>query len=243
MPLASSGKRNPRLAVFDLNRALIDSRPAWRYAIEESVISVTGKRVSAGPLVEEYHQRPWRHALGILVRDPEEANRCEALCVEMHGRSAMKRLLVFEGIGMALDALRAERIDMAGVTRLAHRTAMKQVQSTGLDRFLAYVAAPHGGEAFGFEDLFRACCDVLESGASPGCGGRPGRSGSGNGPGRRGGRLLSPLGTGGRAPRHPHRGAGGHVGSVPACLGQPPLNGPCGGVQAAVFTMRWHPGQ
>lgn len=164
MPLASSGKRNPRLAVFDLDRALIDSRPAWRYAIEESVISVTGKRVSAGPLVEEYHQRPWRHALGILVRDPEEADRCEALCVEMHGRSAMKRLLVFEGIGMALDALRAERIDMAGVTRLAHRTAMKQVQSTGLDRFLAYVAAPHSGEAFGFEDLFRACCDVLESG-------------------------------------------------------------------------------
>lgn len=164
MPLASSGKRNPRLAVFDLDRALIDSRPAWRYAIEESVISVTGKRVSAGPLVDEYHQRPWRHALGILVRDPEEAGRCEALCVELHGRSAMKRLLVFEGIGMALDALRAERIDMAGVTRLDHRTAMKQVQSTGLDRFLAYVAAPHAGEAIDFGGLFRACCDALERG-------------------------------------------------------------------------------
>lgn len=164
MPLASSGRRNPRLAVFDLDRVLIDSRPAWRYAIEESVISVTGKRVSAAPLVEEYHQRPWRHALAVLVDNAADAGRCEALCVEMHGRSAMKRLLVFEGIGMALDALRAERIDMAGVTRLDLRTAMKQVQSTGLDRFLAYVAAPRAGQAFNFEDLFRACCNVLESG-------------------------------------------------------------------------------
>ncbi len=50
MPLVGSGKPHPRAIVFDLDRALIDPRPAWRYAVEEAVVSVTGRPVQAAAL-------------------------------------------------------------------------------------------------------------------------------------------------------------------------------------------------
>lgn len=165
MPYAGSGKPRPRAVVFDFDRALIDPRPAWRYTIEEAVVSVTGQRVHAGPLVEEYHTRPFRHALRILVPTAADWVRCEELCREMFHRSAMKRLLVHEGAGMALDAMRGERIDIAGISRLPHAIAMKQAQSTGLDRFLAILAATPEGEDWDPAARFAECLRFLECAA------------------------------------------------------------------------------
>lgn len=162
MPLAGSGKPRPRAIVFDLDRALIDPRPAWRYAVEEAVVSVTGRPVQAAALVEEYHTRPFRHALQVLLSDPALAIRCGQLCEEMYGRSAMKRLLVHEGAGMAMDALRGELIDLAAISRLPHAIAIKQAQSTGLDRFLAILAATPEGEPWNPSSRLAACLRFLE---------------------------------------------------------------------------------
>ena len=163
MPLAGSGKPRPRLVVFDFDRALIDPRVAWRYCVEESVMMVTGERPRIEPLVEEYHLRPWRQALSIVVGDGAAVSRCEELCEQMFLRSAMKRLLVHEGIGMALDALRAERIDMAGISRLPNSLAVKQSQSTGMDRFLAIVSGTGEGERWSPGERFAECLRLLES--------------------------------------------------------------------------------
>lgn len=164
MPLAGSGKPRPRAIVFDLDRALIDPRPAWRYTVEEAVVSVTGRPVQAAPLVEEYHTRPFRHALQVLLSEPAEAGRCEELCEEMYRRSAMKRLLVHEGAGMAMDALRGELIDLAAISRLPHAIAIKQAQSTGLDRFLAILAATPEGEPWDPASRLTASLRFLECG-------------------------------------------------------------------------------
>lgn len=163
MPLAGSGKPRPRLVVFDFDRAVIDPRTAWRYCLEESVMMVTGERPRVEPLVEEYHLRPWRQALSILVGDGSAVGRCEELCQQMFTRSAMKRLLVHEGIGMALDALRAERIDMAGISRLPNNLALKQSQSTGMDRFLAIVSGTAEGSRWSPGERFAECLRLLES--------------------------------------------------------------------------------
>ena len=166
MPLAGSGKPRPRLVVFDFDRAIIDPRAAWRYCVEESVMLLTGQRPRLDDLVEEYHLRPWRHALSVVMADASTLARCEELCEQMYGRSAMKRLLVHDGIGMALDALRAERIDMAGISRLPHAQAVKQSQSTGMDRFLAVVAGTRQGEPWAPEQRFAECLVLLESDAT-----------------------------------------------------------------------------
>ena len=141
MGLAGGQRPHPRAVIFDLDRCLIDSRNAWRYCIEESIAAATGRRLDAAALVAEYHTRPWLDALSVLTGERAEAHRCEELCATMFERSAMKKLLVFEGIGMALDALRGERMELGAISRLPHALAVKQVQSTGLDRFVAVVAA------------------------------------------------------------------------------------------------------
>jgi phosphoglycolate phosphatase-like HAD superfamily hydrolase len=162
MPLVGSGKPHPRAIVFDLDRALIDPRPAWRYAVEEAVVSVTGRPVQAAALVGEYHLRPFRHVLRVLLPDIAHADRCERLCEEMYRRSAMKRLLVHDGTGMALDALRGELIDLAAISRLPHAVAIKQAQSTGIDRFLAILAATPEGEPWDPSSRFAACLRFLD---------------------------------------------------------------------------------
>jgi len=145
MPLVGSGRPHPRLVIFDLDRAIIDARPAFAYAVEEAVAAVTGRRISARDLADAYHTRPWRDALRILLDDPRERDAAEDLCLQYAARSALKRLLVFEGVGMALDALRAEQIDMAAITRHPYQLARKQIESTGLDRFFALVVPPPAG--------------------------------------------------------------------------------------------------
>jgi beta-phosphoglucomutase-like phosphatase (HAD superfamily) len=145
MPLVGSGRPRPRLVIFDLDRSLIDARPAFCYAVEEAVAAVTGRRVSARELADAYHTRPWRDALQVLLDDPRQRDAAEDLCLQYAQRSALKRLLVFEGVGMSLDELRAEQIDMAAITRHPYRLARKQVESTGLDRFFSLVVPPPAG--------------------------------------------------------------------------------------------------
>ncbi|OAI44573.1 hypothetical protein AYO38_00320 [bacterium SCGC AG-212-C10] len=139
-------RKKLRAVVFDLDEALLDSRRAWQYTIEEALVSVTGRRIEAGPLVDEYRRRPWRDALAVLLASSEERERAEQLCGRMYERSGMKKLLVHEGLGMALDELRAGRLEMGAITRRPHAIAMRQIESTGLDRFLTVLAPTPGGE-------------------------------------------------------------------------------------------------
>jgi beta-phosphoglucomutase-like phosphatase (HAD superfamily) len=161
-----AGEPGIRAVVFDLDEALLDTRRAWQYAIEESIAMVCERRISAEPLVAEYRRRPFAHALAILVEAPAERARCGDLCAAMFERSGMKRLLVHEGIGMALDAVRAGRIEMGAISRSPHGRALKQVQSTGLDRFLAVLSATADGEAWDPAQRYSHCLRFLERDAA-----------------------------------------------------------------------------
>ena len=163
MGLAGGLRPHPRAIIFDLDRCLIDSRRAWRYCIEESLAVTTSRRVSALDLVDEYHVRPWRDALGILAESGDVLVRCQDLCESMYERSAMKQLLVHEGVGMALDAIRGERIEIGAVSRHPHARALKQVQSTGLDRFVAVLSATPAGERWDPLERATTCLRFLES--------------------------------------------------------------------------------
>ncbi len=151
-----------RAVIFDLDDTLLVRDRAWQYAVEEAVISVTGRRVQAAPLAFEYRNRPWRHALDVVLQPGEDRARCETLCAEMYRRSAMKRLLIHDGLGMALDKLRGERVEMGAVSREPHAIALKQVQSTGLDRFLAVLAATPAGDPWDATTRIGACLAFLE---------------------------------------------------------------------------------
>jgi len=163
--LAGGFRPHPRAIILDLDRCLIDSRNAWRYCIEEAIAAAEGRRIDAASLVDEYHIRPWRDALGILADSPEEERRLAGLCETMFERSAMKKLLVHEGIGMALHALRGERIEIGAISRLPHGVAVKQIQSTGLDRFVAVLSATLPGESWVPAERFDVCLAFLATGA------------------------------------------------------------------------------
>jgi len=135
-----------RSVIFDLDETLIDSRTAWRYTLEETLMSVANRRIDARPLVDEYHRRPWRDSLSILLDNPEEQQRAQELCERIAGRSAMKRLLVFDGTGMALDEIRGAHIEIGAISRSPHAVALKQAQATGLDRFLTVLSATPEGD-------------------------------------------------------------------------------------------------
>lgn len=151
-----------RAVIFDLDRVLLDSRPAWRYTVEEAVAMATGRRIDAAPLIDAYIGRPWAHALAILVDSVEQRHRCEELCAQITERSGMKRLLVHEGIGMGLDALRAGRIEMGAISRTPHAIALKQAQSTGLDRFLSVLSATPADEPWRPAERIAHCLRFLE---------------------------------------------------------------------------------
>jgi phosphoglycolate phosphatase-like HAD superfamily hydrolase len=134
------GQPLPRAVLFDLDEVLLDTRRAWQYTVEEAVLSVSGRRENTAPLLAEYRRRPWRDVLAVLLTEYGERARCEQLCLRIYERSAMKRLLVHEGIGMALDHVRANRIEMGAISRAPHASALKRIESTGLDRFLAVLS-------------------------------------------------------------------------------------------------------
>ncbi|MGI8927229.1 MAG: HAD family hydrolase [Tepidiformaceae bacterium] len=141
MAIAAKRVLAPRAVIFDLDSVLIDSRAAWCYALEEAVAAISGRRIDAGPLVAEYRRRPWAHAAAVIVDEPAQRERCAQLADEMFRRSALKRLLVHEGIGMALDALRGDQVEMGAISREPHPLALRQVESTGLERFLTVLSA------------------------------------------------------------------------------------------------------
>lgn len=151
-----------RALIFDLDEALLDRRGAWQYAIEESVAAVCGERLSARQLVDEYRTRPWSQALSVLVPDRRLQARCEETCATMYERSAMKRLLVHEGMGMALDNVRAHRVEVGAISREPHRIAVKQIESTGLDRFLSVLAPTPVGADWVVGDRIGECLSFLE---------------------------------------------------------------------------------
>lgn len=163
MGLVGGNRPHPRALIFDLDRCLIDPRPAWRYCVEEAIAATNGRRVSAQELVDEYHQRPWHHALRVLLDSPDAVRGCAELSQTMFERSGMKKLLVHEGVGMALDALRGEGIELGAISRLPHQLALKQVQSTGLDRFLAVLAATPAESSWEPVARFEHCIAFLES--------------------------------------------------------------------------------
>ncbi len=162
MPSDSDRSGPPKAAIFNLDSVLIDSRKAWQYTVEEAVAATCGRRINAQPLVDEYHRRPWPHALALLLPDRAERERCERVCVEISRRSGLKKLLVHEGIGMALDSLRAGSIEVGAITPQQHNLAVKQAQSTGLDRFLAVLAASPNGEPYDPAARLAQCTAFLE---------------------------------------------------------------------------------
>lgn len=162
----TAGHPFPKAVIFDLDEVLLDVRRAWQYTVEEAVASVCGRRETAAPLVEEYWRRPWRDALGILLTAPEERDRCEALCLRIYERSAMKRLLVHEGVGMGLDRVRAGRVEIGAISRAPHGPALRRIESTGLDRFLAVLSPTADGEAWDVAARLGDCLGFLRYEAS-----------------------------------------------------------------------------
>jgi phosphoglycolate phosphatase-like HAD superfamily hydrolase len=163
MTLARSFGRGLRGVVFDLDRTLIDSRRAWCYAIEEALVATRGERIDAAPLAAEYQYRPWRDAISILESERPRQDRCVVLCEAIYARSAMKRLLVFDGIGMMLDELRGARMDIGAISRLPHQMARKQIESTGLERFVTVLESATDEEPWHAPSLVRRCSAFFET--------------------------------------------------------------------------------
>jgi beta-phosphoglucomutase-like phosphatase (HAD superfamily) len=150
-----------KAVIFDLDEVLIDSRKAWQYALEEAVVGTGGRRVDAAGLVDEYRSRPWAQAVSVVVEEPAQRRRCEELCGEIYYRSGLKRLLVHEGVGLGLDRIRAGRVEIAAISRERHDTAIKQIQSTGVDRFLSVLSATREGEVWDARARFEECREFL----------------------------------------------------------------------------------
>jgi len=60
----------------------------------------------------------------------------------------MKRLLIHDGLGMALDQLRAGRVEIGAISREQHRVARRQIESTGLERFVGALSGTPEGAAW-----------------------------------------------------------------------------------------------
>ncbi len=161
MAIAPRADARIRAVIFDLDEGLLVRSGAWQYAVEEAVMAVTGRRLDARPLAEGYRRRPFSHVLGVLV-EPRELAECEELSIAMYRRSAMKRLLVHDGLGMALDALRGERVETGAVSHEPHFVARKQVESTGLDRFLAVLSATAEAQPWRPAERIGDCLRFLE---------------------------------------------------------------------------------
>lgn len=150
-----------RAVIFDLDEVLLDTRRAWQYTVEEAVAIGCNRRESAAQLVEDYRRRPWRDVLGILVTAVEERDRCEALCVRIYERSAMKRLLVHEGVGMGLDRIRASLIEMGAISRAPHGPALRRIESTRLEGFLAVLSPTAPDERWDVRGRIADCLRFL----------------------------------------------------------------------------------
>ncbi|MFN0095419.1 MAG: HAD family hydrolase [Dehalococcoidia bacterium] len=165
-PVAPGPPPRLKAIVFDLDVVLLDRSRAWANTLEQAVLLTTGARIDARALIAEYVNRPWRHALGVVLADLSQRDAAEARCRELFARSAMKHLLVHEGIGMALDRLRGARVEMGAISREPHRLALSQIESTGLDRFLTMLAPTPAGERWHPEQRVRDCLSYFDRPAS-----------------------------------------------------------------------------
>lgn len=147
--------------IFDLDEVLLDRRRAWQYALEEGIAMVCGCRIDGGPLAEEYSRRPWRHAVAIVTPDPGSREACASACQRIYERGGQKRLLVHEGVGMGLDWIRSAQIEMGAITRERHDVAIKQLQSTGLDRFMTVLSPTPAGTDWSPVTRFQECVAFL----------------------------------------------------------------------------------
>jgi len=130
------------------------------------VVMVCGCRIDGAPLVSEYSKRPWRHAVTLVVPDIAAREACEAACARIYHRGAQKRLLVHDGVGMSLDWIRSAQLAMGVVSREPHEVALKQLQSTGLDRFMTVLAPTPAGQAWDSEARLRECIGYLRCAAA-----------------------------------------------------------------------------
>lgn len=146
--------------IFDLDETLIDDRTAWCYTIEESILSTLGKRIDPHPLLEEYRTRPWKDVISLLVENRKIQQACLALCLQMERRSSLKHLLVFDGIGMALDKIR-DLAEIGVISRWPYSEANKRIQSTGLDRFFTAVIGTDENENWDPRLRFNECYKLL----------------------------------------------------------------------------------
>lgn len=162
MPVIDRDRPMPRAVVFDLDNALLDRRQAWRYALEESISSVCGTRIDVSGLIEEYFARPVSHALAVVVDRPDERLACQRRWEEIYYRSGLKRLLVHDGVGMGLDRLRGARVEVGAVSREPHAVARRQVESTGLERFVAVLSATPADRGWSPGERLADCLAFLE---------------------------------------------------------------------------------
>ncbi len=130
----------PCAVALDLDTVVVDARRAWAFALQQAVAAVTGERIDAERLAPEYHRRPWRHAVAVIVRDPMQAVAVERLCETFFRSSALKHLRVYEGLPRQLDRFRERRVEVAAISRLSHDLARRQIETLGLDRFFAVLA-------------------------------------------------------------------------------------------------------
>ncbi len=161
-----SASRSIKAVVFDLDEVLLDRARAWQYALEEGVAMVCGCRIDGAPLVSEYSRRPWRHAVTLVVPDVAAREACEAACARIYQRGAQKRLLVHDGVGMGLDWIRSAQLAMGAVSRETHAIALKQLQSTGLDRFMTVLSPTPAGEAWDAAMRLCECISYLRCAAA-----------------------------------------------------------------------------
>lgn len=160
VPLA--GQQGARAVILDLDHTVIDSAAAWAYTVEEAVALSTGRRLDCRPLAAAYRWRPWRDVLSVILSRDDDFSRCEALCRTMFARSAMKRLSVFDGVGMGLDRLRIARVEIGGISRHPHSLALRQLESTGTDRFFTVLSAQPEGEPWSVRARVADCLNFLE---------------------------------------------------------------------------------
>lgn len=146
--------------IFDLDETLIDDRTAWCYTIEEAILSTLGKRIDPHPLLEEYRTRPWEDVISLLIENREIQQACLALCLRMERRSSLKHLLVFDGIGMALDKIR-DLTEIGVISRWPYSEATKRIQSTGLDRFFTAIIGTDENKSWDPSLQFSECYNLL----------------------------------------------------------------------------------
>lgn len=149
-------------AIFDLEGVVLDVRPAWAFAVEQAAAAVTGRRVDAHVLADDYLGRPWAHVLAVLVPEVEAARRAEKLCPRLFVTSAVKRVAVPQGLGVALDTLREARIELGVVSRQPHALALRQLEATGLDRFFAVLAPTPPGTLWNAVERIETCLRYLD---------------------------------------------------------------------------------